>query len=408
MAQFDRRRTLKLLASLGAAGASVPLLSACGSDSDPTGAAEVNKGPIKIGLMVPQDGIFKAIGEDVQHGFELYLRLAGNRLGGYTPEVVVVNEGQDANQGKAAAEKLLNQDRVAAMSGVVSSTVMAALKDTVEQKQVPLVGSNASPKALDGTKYIWRTSYANVDPGGALGGYVLRQQGGTGTAYLLAPKNEAGDDELEGFRSAYTRGGKGTVLLEQTPPDITLAGFAQYLNRVKSSQATAVYAFYAGTQAVDFVKAWSLASMPQSKVLYAAGFLTEGFQLLKDQGPAADGIYTSMNYSADLNNLANRRFASEYYKAYQTLPTTYAMASYDAAMVLDKALSLIDGDPNPQAINAAIGKVGLIDSPRGPWQFNINRTPLQTWYLRRVQKDGSATRTNTLISELTTLPAINN
>ena len=68
MAQFDRRRTLKLMASLGAAGASVPLLSACGSDTGPSGTAEVNKGPIKIGLMVPQDGIFKAIGEDVQHG----------------------------------------------------------------------------------------------------------------------------------------------------------------------------------------------------------------------------------------------------------------------------------------------------------------------------------------------------
>jgi branched-chain amino acid transport system substrate-binding protein len=407
MAQFDRRRTLKLLASLGAAGASVPLLSACSDDDPISGQAEANKGPIKIGLLVPQDGIFKAIGEDVQHGFELYLKLSGNRLGGYTPEVVVVNEGKDANEGKAAVEKLLNQDRVAALSGVVNSTIMLAMKDTIEQKQVPLVGSNASPRNLDGTKYIWRTSYSNVDPGGALGAYVLRQQGGTGTTYLLAPNNDAGTDELQGFKDAYTKGGRGTVIQEQTPGDITQAGYGQYLNRVRNSAATAVYAFYAGTQAIDFVKAWSSAAI-NNKTLYAAGFLTEGAQLLRDQGPAAEGILTSMNYSADLNNLANRRFASEYFKAYQTLPTTYAMASYDAAMVLDKALSLIDGDPNPQAINAAIGKVGLIDSPRGPWQFNINRTPLQTWYLRKVQKDGSTTRTNTLISELTTLPAINN
>jgi branched-chain amino acid transport system substrate-binding protein len=403
MAQFDRRQTLKLLASLGAAGASVPLLSACGSDDDVTGEAEVNKGPVKIGLLVPQDGIFKAIGEDVQHGFELYLRLAGNRLGGYTPEVIVANEGKDGNEGKAATEKLLNQD-VAALSGVVNSTVMLGLKDTVEQKQVPLVGSNASPRGLDGVKYIWRTSYSNVDPGGALGAYVLRQQGGNNAVtYCLAPNNDAGKDEIEGFKTAYTRGGKGTVIDEYTDS----SSFAASFTRVKNSAATAVFAFYAGTQAIDFVKQWSSAAIP-NKTLYASGFLTEGAPLLREQGEAAKGILTSMNYSADLNNLANRRFASEYFKAYQTLPTTYAMASYDAALVLDKALALIDGDPNPQAINAAIGKVGLIDSPRGPWQFNINRTPLQTWYLRRVQKDGSSALTNTLISELTTLPAINN
>jgi len=399
MAQFDRRRTLKLLASLGAAGASVPLLSACGSDDSPTGAAEVNKGPVKIGLLVPQEGIFKAIGEDVQHGFELYLKLAGNRLGGYTPTVIVAHEGKDGPEGKAAVEKLLNQD-VAALSGVVNSTVMTGLKDTVEQKQIPLVGSNASPSDLN-QKYIWRTSYSNVDPGGALGSYVLRQQGGNGITYCMGPANEAGADEVAGFKNSYTRGGGGTVVEEYT--NAQTPNFAASMIKIRNSAATAVYAFYAGSQATEFVKAWSSAGI-KDKTLYAAGFLTEGAQLLKEQGDLAKGILTSMNYSADLNNLANRRFASEYFKAYQTLPTTYAMASYDAAMVLDKALSLIDGDPNPQAINAAIGKVGLIDSPRGPWQFTLNRTPLQTWYLRRVQKDGSSTLTNTLISELTTLP----
>ena len=82
-----------------------------------------------------------------------------------------------------------------------------------------------------------------------------------------------------------------------------------------------------------------------------------------------------MNYSPDLDNSANRRFVAEYQKAHKASPTTYAMASYDAAAVLDKALSLVTGDLSGETLNAAIGRVGQINSPRGGWQFNQIRSP---------------------------------
>jgi branched-chain amino acid transport system substrate-binding protein len=78
------------------------------------------------------------------------------------------------------------------------------------------------------------------------------------------------------------------------------------------------------------------------------------------------------------------------------------MASYDAGAVLTSALQLAGSDLSPQSINAAIGQIGEIDSPRGTWQFNQNRTPLQTWYLRQVRPDG-AVLSNVLLSDLATL-----
>ncbi|HET8662327.1 MAG TPA: ABC transporter substrate-binding protein, partial [Micromonosporaceae bacterium] len=70
--------------------------------------------------------------------------------------------------------------------------------------------------------------------------------------------------------------------------------------------------------------------------------------------------------------------------------------------VLDKAVLLAGEDLTPQTLNAALGRVGQIDSPRGTWQFNQNRTPQQKWYLREVKMDGTVLA-NTLVSELTTL-----
>jgi branched-chain amino acid transport system substrate-binding protein len=70
--------------------------------------------------------------------------------------------------------------------------------------------------------------------------------------------------------------------------------------------------------------------------------------------------------------------------------------------VLDKALSLVDGELSGETLNAAIGRVGQISSPRGDWQFNQNRSPQQRWYLRQVRMDG-AVLANNVVSELATL-----
>ncbi len=146
-----------------------------------------------------------------------------------------------------------------------------------------------------------------------------------------------------------------------------------------------MFAAVSGEGAAAFFRAYRGAGM--TAPLYMPGFVTEG-AALKDLGDTAAGVYTSMNYSADLDNEANRMFVAEYQKAYNSVPSTYAVASYDAGTVLDKALTLAGGDISPQSINAGLSRVGQIDSPRGTWQFNQSRRPLQRWYLRQVRKFG--------------------
>ena len=95
----------------------------------------------------------------------------------------------------------------------------------------------------------------------------------------------------------------------------------------------------------------------------------------------------------------NRRFVDAWRAKHNGLPTTYAMASWDAAHLLDKAIAAAGRDPSPAAVNEAIDAIGLIDSPRGEWQFSARHSPVQKWYLRRVQVDGR-TLTNSLIQDL--------
>jgi branched-chain amino acid transport system substrate-binding protein len=381
----------------------VPGLAACGGSSlseDTPGGDSGGGGPIKVGLLLPQSGIYKSLGDDMTNGFKLYLQMHGEKLGGRQVNLVFADEGETADSGKAAADKLIKQEKVLAISGVVSSAVMGAIKDTVEQSQIPLVGSNASPTNLQGVTYIWRTSYVNDEPGAALGKYLAETLGSDGKVYCIAADYQAGKDEVNGLLKTFPKE-RLAVQPVYTPfaPNPT-KNFEPFLSPIKNSGAKAVFCFYAGAQAIDFVKQYKQFGV--GLPLYAPGFLTEG-SVLGAQGDAARDIFTSMNYAADLDNPANRQFASEYQKTFKNaIPTTYAMASYDAAAVLDKAITLVGGDLTSQSLNQAIGRVGQIESPRGTWQFNQTRTPQQKWYLRQVKMDGTVL-SNVLVSELTTL-----
>lgn len=368
------------------------LTTACGGASLGTGDGDKHNGPVKIGLLVPQSGTYKALGDDMKQGFELYVERHGGKLGGREVEIVIADEGETADSGKAAAEKLVKQDRVLAVSGVVSSATINGVKDLFESSKVPLVGSNASPTTLTGTQYIWRTSYVNDEPGKALGKHVAEQAGGP--VFLIAAGYQAGKDEVDGFKSTFLPAGGQLAGEEVYTPFPGTKNFQPYLAQIERSGAKAVFCFYAGGAAVDFVKQYRDFGLAGKIPLYAPGFLTEG-GVLKGQGEAAEGVLTALNYSADLDNAANKEFAPAYKTAYGADPTTYAMASWDAAQVLDRAIKAAGDTATPETVNAAIARTGDVDSPRGTWRFNSGGTPVQPWYLREVKQG-----TNTVSSEL--------
>jgi branched-chain amino acid transport system substrate-binding protein len=295
---------------------------------------------------------------------------------------------------------------VLALTGVVNSAVMVGIRDTVEKARVPLIGSNASPKSLQSVVYIWRTSYVLDEPGRAIGPYMAQRLPAGSRVAIVAPDNLGSRDVIQGLQAQFSTAGSSDPRIADpviwTDATSTPGGTA-YTADIRTAlarQPDAIFCHFAGPAAVQFIK--QLYREGWTGPVYAPGFLTEGTVLDEVQEVEARNIVTSLNYSADLNNTANRTFASAYRKTHGASPTTYAMASYDAAQVLDKAIRLAGGDPTPQQVNLALGKIGQIDSPRGAWQFNQPRTPQQKWYLRKVQRDGQVL-SNVLINELATL-----
>jgi branched-chain amino acid transport system substrate-binding protein len=401
VSHLNRRQALRLFAAAGAAGLTAPILSACSSsDGSEDGTAVPSGPPIKIGMIVPQTGMFKDFGNELDNGFSLYLSQHDGKLGGREVTLVKADEGESADSGTAAANKLIKDEKVLAITGVANPAAMLAMREDIENAKIPLIGSNASPKALQalGPKYIWRTSFVSDEPGTAIARWAAGNAGGP-----LAIVGQTGpggdDDDVASFAETYRSAG-GTIAGQARTVAYGSKDFTALLNQVKSSNAKSMYALFSGASAIEFVKAYRNAKFAGDFKLFGTGALTEGY-VLKQQGDAAKDIYTALNYSPDLDNVANRRFIADYQKAYGTVPSTFAMSSYDAAAVLDKAITDATRNLDSFQLNAAIGRLGQIDSPRGGWQFTQTRTPLQRWYLRQVRNDG-AVLSNVLTAELST------
>lgn len=396
MPQIDRRQALKLFAALGAAG----VAAACASDDAADNEPQLSDDPVRIGLVAPQTGPLKVVGDDLVNGFQLYLQLNQTRLGGHPVQLVTADEGADAKSAKAAVESLLGQG-VLALTGVANSAALSGLRDTVENAKVPLIATNGVPGSLEGVLYIWSASFVDNEPSQALGGYLTGVVPSSQKVAVVAPNDDTGRDAVDKFRQTF--GGADRRLIETfwTAPTVAASKdfFRPTLGQLKSSGADVVYAFYTGPAAVEFVKQYHSEGLEAT--IYAPGGFTEG-TALEDMGDEAKGIFTAMNYSADLNNEANRLFATAYQREHDLLPSASAMASYDAAQVLDRAIRLCGGRPTAQQVNLMLGRVGQIDSPRGTWQFNQPRRPQQRWYLREVRPDGQVL-SNVLLSELATL-----
>jgi branched-chain amino acid transport system substrate-binding protein len=381
---------------ISVAVAILPLGAACGNNP-----AE-NTDTVRIGFVASLSGIYQTVGEDMRDGFQLYLDHNDGKLGGRPVDVVVADEGDGPATALPAAERLIVQEQVVALAGIVGGGSYAAIAPLASEHQIPLVGANGRPTlSPDEVDWLWHTSFISDEPGEAIAPYVLEHV--EGPVYAIGPDYQGGHDELRGFVDTFTALGGNLAnpdgRTRWTPfPDTT--DFIPYFAEVAATDAAAVYTFYAGRAAIDFVTQYAQSEISHLP-LYGA-FLTEG-AVLQAQGQAAEGVWNVLNYSPDLDNAANRRFVAEWSARHDRAPTTFAMASWDAAAVLDRAIAAIDGEVTPAAINAAIGELGQIDSPRGPWQFSeITHAPIQRWYLRVVARDG-AELTNVLVQDLATI-----
>jgi branched-chain amino acid transport system substrate-binding protein len=343
---------------------------------------------VKIGFVATFSGPAAAIGNDMRDAFELALDHLGRKLGGAPANVIYEDDQQKPEVGKQKTDKLIGADRVNFLTGYIWSNVLLASLKPAADAQTFLVSANAGPSQIAGEQcspWFFSVSWQGDQVPQAIGEYL--NQKGVKSAFLIAPNYAAGKDVIAGLKSNF----KGTVAGEEYTKWPDQLDFSVELSKARAARPDAVFAFYPGAAGVQFLTQYAQMGLKAQVPLYTA-FVVDALSLprLKE---LALGVPGAQHWVNDLPNDANKRFVADFRKKHNRYPSFYAAQAYDAARLIDSAVTGAKGDlGNKDAMRNEMRKANYA-SVRGSYRYGNNHFPIQNFYLQEAVKDADGTYT---------------
>jgi branched-chain amino acid transport system substrate-binding protein len=398
------RRTLLRFALTGAGAATVAsVLAACGTTAPtpsnaPAGGAPApatgNTAPattsgasgdtLKIGLLSGFSGPYAAFGPDMANSIDVYLDQHNGLVGGLKTTVIQEDETATPQDALLKARKLVEQDRVQVLMGLVSSANALAVRDLLDGSHTPTIITNAGADDLTGSKrspYIIRVSFSSWQQGAPSGKFAVNS--GWKKVMAFAPDYAAGYEQLAGFVDAFTQAG-GTIVDKVFPP-LGNSDYAPFLAKIKPASPDAVWAFFAGADQIKFVQ--------QYEQFVGSSIPLFGNTLSRN---AADAVgktimvvkMGSTGWEESLDNPVNQKYVGDFMKKFNR-HNDYGEYTYDGMALLDKVLTDLKGDTNPDRLVQALNGITSFQSVRGEIRIDPDSHGLiQTYYQTMPVVDG--------------------
>ena len=404
--RLTRRRFLAVSSAAAALAACAP--AATPGPSGASVAPTATPGPpLKIGMLLPFTKVYAELGNSMQRATKLYLKQKGEALANRPVTVIYEDEANDPVVGAQKTQKFIDSDRVDLMMGIVATPIAYAVRNAIDAAKLIFIETNAGGNALTRTttdckpscksKYIFRSSFSSYQISYPIGEYFATQKG-VKEVFTFVADYGFGNESAADFTSGFTKaGGKITGSLKAP---LGSADFLPFVTQLKGQQTKDIYSFFSGTDAINYIKAWTQLGMTASGYkMNGAGFLTEQ-DVLKEVGDQANGATTSLFWAVTLDNAENKAFVDAYQKEYSLLPDVFAVQAWDGMQAVDLALQAVKGDTsNKDAFIAALENVKF-KSPRGDFEFDKEtHNPIQDIYIREV-KVQSGQAVNTIVGKV--------
>jgi branched-chain amino acid transport system substrate-binding protein len=348
------------------------------------------QGPVKIGLLLPYTGVLSVQGIDTTRGVELHLAKVGGKAGGR--EVQVLKEDTEAKPdvGLTKIRKLIERDRVDFVVGPVNSVVALAIRNYVHEQGTPLIVPVAFTRVLtappQASPAIFRVVETSDQCNYPMGTWMMKH-----TKYrkmlVMATDFVAGRHAVEAFMAGYRAA--GVEIVKEIYAPLNTPDFAPYLAQAGATRADAVYAFFAGADAIRFVKQYREYGLSEKLPLTGYNVLADD-TILPALGDAALGILTVGGYSAAIDTPESKVFVAEYERAHKTWPSRYSESGFVSAQLITLAVDSLKGELSDrskvrEALRASLAKV---KAPRGPIDFDAYRQVIGPMYVMRTERQG--------------------
>lgn len=308
--------------------------------------------PTKVGVVIPLSGLTSQVGEKVKAGY-LLAEQEINQAGGINGEplqFVFADHQGKPDIGAREAERLIEQEKVVALTGSYESGVTLAVAQVAERRRIPyLVPYSASNRITEsGLKYTFRTRppsrlwvdamYKYLDAAAKQSGKSIDKIG------ILAEDGAYGQGTSEDIKQLAAQYGKQIVATE------TFRGGAQDLTaQVSKIKAAGADAVLAASYLNDTMKALQTLSLLQYKRPYmtlGTGEVDAGFFQL---GELAEGQVGTTAWLPDIKLKGAAELGQRIKEKFKVDINDDVAYAYAAAYVFKEAVE-VKKSTNPQTV----------------------------------------------------------
>ncbi|HEX8164462.1 MAG TPA: ABC transporter substrate-binding protein [Beijerinckiaceae bacterium] len=287
-------------------------LAGIGGQARAQGAKEV-----AIGVLYPLSGASAQIGVDAKTAFETAAELINNGhdldlpfaksaglqgLGGAKIRLVFADHQGDPQKGRAEAERVITQDKVAAIVGTYQSAVAATVSQSCERYAVPFVSADNSSPSLHrrGLKYFFRAAAHDEMFSVIMFDFLdsIRKKGEKIESVALFH-----EDTIFGTDSSNVQlklaGERGYKVVSDIKYRANTPSLTSEVQQLKAANADVLMPSSYTTDSILLVKTMSeLGYKPKAIVAQAAGFSEQA--LYDAVGDKLEGAITRGSFSLDL------------------------------------------------------------------------------------------------------------
>ena len=357
----------KLLTGLLASVMTLTLLAGCSNGADDS--------VIKIGAIGPLSGAASTYGISVKEGATL-LEKEVNDAGGINGKkikFVFEDDQAEPNSATQAFNKLVDNEKVVAILGGVTSGATLAIAPNSTARKIPMITPTGTEPTITniGGEYMFRGCFVDSFQGEILGKYATETLKKKTAAVLYNSGSDYSKGIADAFKTKFeAEGGTVTEFLTYNDKD---SDFKAQLTKIKNTNPDVlVLPDYYNVVGLIAKQARSIGI--DSQLLGGDGWESE--DLTEIGGDAVDGaLYINHYFSQDTEtNVKN--FVESYKKEYNKEPDAFAALSYDTAKILVKAIEKANSNDG-EAIKNALASMEL-NSVTGNIKFGSDRSAIKT------------------------------
>jgi branched-chain amino acid transport system substrate-binding protein len=349
---------------------------------------------VKVGVVLPYTGVGAELGQQVDRGMQMFMKLNPQAFGPYKVELVKRDSKSPSGaEAKVAVQELVAQEKVDMLTGFLYSPDAIASAPLLTEAKRPAIITNAGTAWITNlSPMISRVSFSMWHSGYALGEAAVKIVKAK-TAVIGYTDFPPGKDSLDAFKRGFeANGGKVIDEIPMGGPG-QVPDFTPFFQRAKDKKPDVFFVFVpAGDHALAVLKTYGALGMRAAGIkLIGPGDITQDIKL-QAMGDNAVGLITIHHYNADLDNPANKRLVEAWKKEYgpNATPDFMGVQGYDGMAAIAHVVTTLKGKVDPDAAINVLRGWKYAGSPRGPISIDPRtRDIVMNEYLSEiVKKDG--------------------